>query len=290
MQSTTDLNDLSDVHDHCKVKMETSSEESKTIAALTKEHELEQQILVQDDPESDEESELDCDYSTEAESEDEGGKRDENADEVLLEKKKKRYFWQYNVQSKGPKTMKLSINGKCGTSDPVFNAECSDKGVKHAGKARRGDGNDLTPNPKKLYHIGLELKKLNSVIDELIPANELPLNARINSRKEKNKLASRACRLKKKAQHEANKLKLFGLQQERKHLLLAVTKAKKLIKKRIQNGMQKDNLLLADVLESFIISGDTPKVAGCSADFVNNALKKVGTGDETGGLNLVESS
>jgi len=39
-------------------------------------------------------------------------------------------------------------------------------------------------------------------------------------RKEKNKLASRACRLKKKAQHEANKLKLHGLQEEHRELSL----------------------------------------------------------------------
>lgn len=78
-----------------------------------------------------------------------------------------------------------------GISDPVFSSSYLIKGVKHAGKARRGDGNDLTPNPQKLYDIGLELEKLTSVIEGLIPANELPLNARIKSRKEKNKLASR---------------------------------------------------------------------------------------------------
>ncbi|CAF5171513.1 unnamed protein product, partial [Rotaria sp. Silwood1] len=33
-------------------------------------------------------------------------------------------------------------------------------------------------------------------------------------KKEKNKIASRACRLRKKAQHEANKLKLHGLNEE----------------------------------------------------------------------------
>lgn len=48
----------------------------------------------------------------------------------------------------------------------------------------------------------------------MIPVSELPFNVRPKTRKEKNKLASRACRLKKKAQHEANKLKLYGLQQE----------------------------------------------------------------------------
>lgn len=48
----------------------------------------------------------------------------------------------------------------------------------------------------------------------MTPVSELPFNVRPKSRKEKNKLASRACRLKKKAQHEANKLKLYGLQRE----------------------------------------------------------------------------
>lgn len=48
----------------------------------------------------------------------------------------------------------------------------------------------------------------------MTPVSELPFNVRPKSRKEKNKLASRACRLKKKAQHEANKIKLCGLQSE----------------------------------------------------------------------------
>jgi hypothetical protein len=37
---------------------------------------------------------------------------------------------------------------------------------------------------------------------------------KVNLKREKNKIASRACRLKKKAQHEPNKLKLYGLNQE----------------------------------------------------------------------------
>ena len=48
----------------------------------------------------------------------------------------------------------------------------------------------------------------------MTPVSEMPFGARCKSRKEKNKLASRACRLKKKAQHEANKLKCDGLLKE----------------------------------------------------------------------------
>ena len=86
--------------------------------------------------------------------------------------------------------------------------------IKHSGKARKGDGNDLTPNSKKLNAIGKELDKLGRVINDMTPVSELPFNVRPKTRKEKNKLASRACRLKKKAQHEANKIKLFGLEHE----------------------------------------------------------------------------
>lgn len=61
----------------------------------------------------------------------------------------------------------------------------------YSGKARKGDGNDLTPNPKKLYAIGKELDKLNRVINDMTPVSELPFNVRPHTRKEKNKLASR---------------------------------------------------------------------------------------------------
>lgn len=84
----------------------------------------------------------------------------------------------------------------------------------HSGKARKGDGNDLTPNPRKLNNIGKELDRLSRTINDMTPVSELPFNVRPKSRKEKNKLASRACRLKKKAQHEANKIKLYGLEIE----------------------------------------------------------------------------
>nr|XP_037282713.1 CREB3 regulatory factor-like isoform X2 [Rhipicephalus microplus] len=157
------------------------------------------------------------------------------------QKKKKRYFWQYNVQAKGPKGPRLSMARDSAdphvlhdVTDPVFSPECQLEGVKHAGKARRGDGNDLTPNPRKLYNIGMELKKLGRIINELTPVSELPFNARHKSRKEKNKLASRACRLKKKAQHEANKLKLYGLQQEH-HVLGRLFWP---VRKVLQNALQ----------------------------------------------------
>lgn len=159
----------------------------------------------------------------------------------------KRYFWQYNVQSKGPKGTRI-----CSTddsedpfvlpeaSDPVFSNDCQVEGVKHSGKARRGDGNDLTPNPRKLLMIGLELKKLGKIINDLAPVTNLPMNARNKTRKEKNKLASRACRLKKKAQHEANKIKLYGLQREHQQVVKAIYDIRKLLNENVLERDLKD--------------------------------------------------
>lgn len=194
-----------------------------------------------------------------------------------------RYFWQYNVQAKGPKGIKIAAVADTAAdphvlheaSDPVFSPECHVEGVKHAGKARRGDGNDLTPNPRKLLMIGLELKKLSKIINDLTPVSDVPVNARNKTRKEKNKLASRACRLKKKAQHEANKIKLFGLQQEHKKTMAIISDIKRLVK---ETAMTRASPPSSPTEASFMTcveigqSAHQPisPVAGRTADFVNS--------------------
>ncbi|KAF0308912.1 Protein CREBRF [Amphibalanus amphitrite] len=138
-----------------------------------------------------------------------------------LGSRRERYFWQYNVQAKGPKGQRIQLTENLNDPhhisqavDPVFSSNIKMEGIKHSGKARRGDGNDLTPSPRKLLNIQRDLDKLNRLINDMTPVSELPFNVRPKSRKEKNKLASRACRLKKKAQHEANKIQLSGLGEE----------------------------------------------------------------------------
>ena len=140
-------------------------------------------------------------------------------------------------------------------------------------KLRKGDGNDVTPNPEKLYNLGNQItdfmqksfqinnacfnnnntsNNTSNVVGSMSgganlvssPNANVPLSVsldaigaaaaaaaisgsvgsagaggggqppRVNLKREKNKIASRACRLKKKAQHEANKIKLFGLNDE----------------------------------------------------------------------------
>ncbi|XP_044762513.1 protein CREBRF homolog [Coccinella septempunctata] len=193
--------------------------------------------------------------------------------------KKERYFWQYNVQSKGPKGQRLVMKCKMEdphhlneVTDPVFSPDCSVKGIKHSGKARKGDGNDLTPNPRKLHSIGKELTKLNKIINDMTPVSELPFNVRPNSRKEKNKLASRACRLKKKAQHEANKIKLHGLETEHKKLMNGIQQAKQILVTKINETSTEKQEELTQHLEKVSRFVAKVRIAGHTTEYVNKIL------------------
>ncbi|RZC37935.1 CREBRF -like [Asbolus verrucosus] len=214
--------------------------------------------------------------------------------------KKERFFWQYNVQAKGPKGQRLVMKCKMEDphvlheiTDPVFSPDCSVRGIKHSGKARKGDGNDLTPNARKLFNIGKELDKLGRIINDMTPVSELPFNVRPKSRKEKNKLASRACRLKKKAQHEANKIKLSGLEVEHRNLLNGINQSKDLLLAKLQEQSSEKQEELSTHLDSvakvatkinrfFMLSG--LKVAGHTTDYVNKILDRLKKGQPLTGI------
>jgi hypothetical protein len=208
--------------------------------------------------------------------------------------KKERYFWQYNVQAKGPKGQRLVLKTRFEdphvlneVTDPVFSPECSVRGIKHSGKARKGDGNDLTPNPRKLCSIGKELDKLGRIINDMTPVSELPFNVRPKTRKEKNKLASRACRLKKKAQHEANKLKLYGLEQEHRRLNVGISQIRQALAAKFTAENQESQEELTKHMEKVVKSATKLKIAGHTTDFVNRVLDKVKSGVANGGLDEI---
>lgn len=205
--------------------------------------------------------------------------------------KAKRYFWQYNVQAKGPKGQRLVIKTHTEdphvlneVTDPVFSPNCSVRGIKnlrlqHSGKARKGDGNDLTPNPKKLHSIGKELDKLGRVINDMTPVSELPFNARPKTRKEKNKLASRACRLKKKAQHEANKIKLYGLETEHKRLMNGIKQLKHILVNKCSQVPTEPTEDQNQKMETLVKAASKLKIAGNSTEFVNRILEVIRSGN-----------
>merc|ERR1719430_1184171 len=196
-------------------------------------------------------------------------------------KTKERYFWQYNVQAKGPKGQKLALDTKIHDPhklndiiDPVFSDNVSVHGIKHSGKARRGDGNDLTANPAKLAKIGKELEKLGKEINLMTPVSEVPFPTRTKSRKEKNKLASRACRLKKKAQHEANKLKLHGLEEEHNELIRSMQQVKRILQAKWSGDGAGQQDQLTGEAERILKQSQKNYVSGRTTEYVNMMIAK----------------
>lgn len=236
-------------------------------------------------------SEDDSDHYEDFSSDAESGSDGEGGSGVKISKKE-RFFWQYNVQAKGPKGQRLVLKTQLEDphclneiTDPVFSPQCSVQGIKHSGKARKGDGNDLTPNPRKLHAIGRELDKLSKVINDMTPVSELPFSIRPKTRKEKNKLASRACRLKKKAQHEANKIKLCGLETEHKRLLTGIHQMKQLYISKFSEGQEVADF--GNKTEKIVKQATKVKVAGQTTEFVNKILEKVKSGVANGGLDEI---
>ncbi|XP_053319508.1 CREB3 regulatory factor [Spea bombifrons] len=200
---------------------------------------------------------------------------------------KRRYFWEYSEQLLPPHQDGM-LRPSEWNRDTLPSNMYQKNGLHHGKytvkKSRRTDVEDLTPNPRKLLQIGGELRKLNKVISDLTPVSELPVNARPRSRKEKNKLASRACRLKKKAQYEANKVKLWGLNTEYDNLLYVINTIKQEIMSRIQIPWEEWSSSMEQKLE-MLIKDTLGSPVGCqTSEFVNQVLEKTSEGDPTGGL------
>ncbi|MBN3317610.1 CRERF factor, partial [Atractosteus spatula] len=201
---------------------------------------------------------------------------------------KRRYFWEYSEQltpSKQERMLKPSEWDRDTLPSNMYQKNGLHHGKYTVKKSRRTDVEDLTPNPRKLLQIGNELRKLNKVISDLTPVSELPLTARPRSRKEKNKLASRACRLKKKAQYEANKVKLWGLNTEYDRLLFVINAIKEEIVNRVQSLKEDKGTSMSEKLDRLIKETLVRSpVAGQTSEFVNQILENTAGGDPTGGL------
>ncbi len=123
-------------------------------------------------------------------------------------------FWKYNVQSKGPKTKRMLYLKERDPhlyrefSDPVYQIKLTQTKGQSLTKLRKGDGNDVTPNPLKLYQLGKQIRDLSSLVgksNSTTPSvyhgiyhvdHQTNNNDSVEVKKEKNKIASRLVSLK----------------------------------------------------------------------------------------------
>lgn len=207
-------------------------------------------------------------------------------------------FWQYNVQAKGPKTKRILYLKERDPhlfrefSDPVYQIKLTQTKGQTLTKLRKGDGNDVTPNPVKLYQLGKQIRNLSS-INGKTNANttsvyhgiyhfeqQINNNDTAEVKKEKNKIASRACRLRKKAQHEANKLKLHGLNEEHRTLIELIATIKSVILQRYHDGLltsppSSPNQSLDFIIDQLISNKYTQPVAGNADGFVQRIINEM---------------
>ncbi|XP_031560768.1 uncharacterized protein LOC116296814 isoform X2 [Actinia tenebrosa] len=191
--------------------------------------------------------------------------RDESASEICSSARNKEEL---------PVIKEESADEDIDSDEDFEEPRCTNDGESNAKqrKGRRGDVEDLSPNPRRLLEIGRELNRLTKIITELKPIHSLPMSARNKSKKEKNKLASRACRLKKKAQHESNKLKLHGLELERQRLVSLIDKVKEEILHDTEGFTVSGEL--SNKVESLIhTTVGEQVVAGHLSAFVESVLK-----------------
>ncbi|XP_065827844.1 uncharacterized protein [Oscarella lobularis] len=141
-------------------------------------------------------------------------------------------------------------------------------------RGRRKDGfaDDFLPCPARLNAINRQLGKLNDMMAAMTPVTEVPAHAKNKCRKERNKLASRACRLKKKASFEANKVKLHGLEEEQDRLRQAIASLKGEIERRKENPHLLSTTGMVGLWNEIAKPALSSRVAGRTSEYVSDVL------------------
>lgn len=190
-----------------------------------------------------------------------------------------RYFWQYNLQSRGPKARRVfspidetdfHILSKC--VDPV-NDNIDSSSADNSSLLRQNRKGSFQPDAVRLLSIGSRIERLENK-HKMLAANNSKMKKNIG--KEKNKIASRVCRLRRKAQHESNKIKLQGLDKEHGQLM-QVCVSLLLVMDCFFNQMSQGNGAqwtsnLTDYLKTFISKYLSFMVAGHTVAYVNKEL------------------
>ncbi|MES1903478.1 MAG: hypothetical protein MHPSP_003300, partial [Paramarteilia canceri] len=112
------------------------------------------------------------------------------------------YFWQINghSQTNSLETAAGAAEYEVGMNESEFLAQ---------------DVRDRTPDPVKLLVLRAKMQQITGLMDNLHTLSDNSVRLKAMKKKEKNRLASKCCRLKKKALFEANLIILNGLMKEK---------------------------------------------------------------------------
>ena len=100
------------------------------------------------------------------------------------------------------------------------------------------DVKERSPDPLKLIILRNKMGQIIALMENLATMNDNTPELKVLKKREKNRLASKCCRLKKKAQFEANVLVYDGLMKEKRKLVLFSNNSNKLCCHTIEDFKQ----------------------------------------------------
>ncbi|XP_067950474.1 protein CREBRF homolog [Watersipora subatra] len=173
-------------------------------------------------------------------------------------------WWEYGSQSKGPKRMQFDIRVPVESShqrlhfeDPASQTSIYPN-ISHAGRMRLGEGNDITPDAPLLKSLREKIKSTKEKLDKWSTSS--------HSSSPKPVISSRLSRLRRRANHEANKIIFAGITTEREALLGVIQKVQSLMETQQDTPIQ-----LLEYFNSLRQKLPTP-VAGVKVDYIDKVL------------------
>uniref|UniRef100_H3AQT4 Uncharacterized protein n=1 Tax=Latimeria chalumnae TaxID=7897 RepID=H3AQT4_LATCH len=278
------------------VKQEEPEASSGSGTSSGSEQEESENEATEEEEEDDDYEEQDADKEASSDYNSESGMSNKNEDdptaralsEEPARRQKRRYFWEYSRSQSSPTKPGRRLSPAVWDRNMLPSNQYQKENRLSTGKMV------LSRNHDSMLDWTTPLWKDEGCLKSINKRNIsnqcfcMPIIARPERGKEAELVCRRACRLKKKAQHEANKIKLWGLNQEHEDALLRVIVGIKAeIVRRVGSSEQNDGEKMTEKLEKLLKQmqvSQGPVVAGQTSEFVQKVLERVAAGDPMGGL------
>jgi len=145
------------------------------------------------------------------------------------------------------------------------------------------------PDPVKLIVLREKMGTINQALDQLQRVNANTPELKVMKKKEKNRLASKCCRLKKKALFEANLLIKNGLRAEKVSMQYLIENIRKLVQAHISG--KSDGTPLRPKIDEMVrqMREKVPQVAGRTQEYVAEVIERTPVNLGGGMMNLYEN-